>query len=332
MNRAYIGFSTPVAYDYKNETKPKLDEETSSPNPVLVGITGLLVLFDEIWFACRSICPASMRELPYVKFVSEEYKDFIIDVDRASDIAAEAQEEINYDSVDPEGFEGFIGKYYGSNDAVDNHTHGISWLGSKVFGSANYKNLILDLVTLDQLDQLDLSFSHSLNTLTRKLIFPQGLEWLRNDSDDKAVGVVDRALTISSIYDLTGPGGPYHPVMEELRNHNFISSFREWVHGQTSSLHNQSIEDIVEELNAVTREFEQRSLHSAIGKNGLRDVSITLLKGMFLDAIPGSGSVKNTLDIIEQKRHEERRKTYAYLAESTGAMWQAHQKSKVHIY
>src|SRR5262249_35429776 len=31
----------------------------------------LLMLFDEIWFLSRSLCPQNMRDLPYVRFMDE---------------------------------------------------------------------------------------------------------------------------------------------------------------------------------------------------------------------------------------------------------------------
>lgn len=71
MRRAYIGLSTPIGYDYKNQaTKTKADTY-SSPNPILDSPFGLLLLFDELVFLTRSLCPENMRRLPYVSFLDE---------------------------------------------------------------------------------------------------------------------------------------------------------------------------------------------------------------------------------------------------------------------
>jgi hypothetical protein len=70
MNKriAYVGLSTPVFYDYKYSARETNADTRSSPNPILDSPYGLLLLYDEIWFLTRSLCPDNMRDLPYVNF------------------------------------------------------------------------------------------------------------------------------------------------------------------------------------------------------------------------------------------------------------------------
>ena len=71
---AFIGLSTPLFYDYRNPASEAISDLRSSPNPILDSPFGLFLLFDEIWFLCRSLCPENMRDLPYVKFLDESGK------------------------------------------------------------------------------------------------------------------------------------------------------------------------------------------------------------------------------------------------------------------
>jgi hypothetical protein len=64
VRRALIGFSSPVGYSYAFQAPRSANDGGSSPNPVLMGSMGLFTLYDELWFACESLCPRTMRALP----------------------------------------------------------------------------------------------------------------------------------------------------------------------------------------------------------------------------------------------------------------------------
>lgn len=328
MHRAYVGFSTPVGYDYLNQASKVSNDNQSSPNPILVGVTGLTVLFDEIWFACRSLCPESMRKLEYVRFVDEKYPQLEFDIQRAHDVYRSLRYDVPISELHPKGYSHFIERYYGAGHP-DNHTHGLNFLNHMLNGNPNFFSLVLDLIILDQLDE---GYTLCLNGLTRKMTFPEGLDWIRDDQADEAIRLADRALTISSIYDITGPKGPYHPVLEELRGHEFVKSFRNWARGKHSSLHNRSTEAIVEELNGVTQDFEQNALRAAIGKGSLKETSIAVGEGFALDLVPGASTLKAALDAYHSTRSAPKNRLSAYVAESQGAMWRAHQNKRVHLY
>ena len=69
---AYVGLSGPLLYDYEVQAERGPADLVSSPNPILDSPFGLLLLYDDIWFLTRSLCPQNMRELPYVHFLDEE--------------------------------------------------------------------------------------------------------------------------------------------------------------------------------------------------------------------------------------------------------------------
>jgi hypothetical protein len=72
MRIAYVGLSTPLLYDFQYPARKTKADLSSSPNPILDSPFGLMLLYDEIWVLCRSLCPENMRSLDYVKFLDEE--------------------------------------------------------------------------------------------------------------------------------------------------------------------------------------------------------------------------------------------------------------------
>lgn len=288
----------------------------------------MMILFDEIWFPCRSLCPASMRDLSYVKFISDSEYSTEIDFAEYNEITDKFTESVSLDDIFDGGYGSFIKRYYGG-DRVDSHTHEISFGNGKISASPIQKNFILDLLILNKTNE---TFTHALNGLTRKMAFPDGLEWLQNDCEDNAIRVADSALSISSIYDLTGVNGPYHPVLEELREHDFVRSFRTWVRDKTGSLHNRSTEDVLTEMNELASSFSAGALQKAVGSDSLREISVDLVEGIALDAIPGASTVKTLLDLRKSMREKDVRKVSAFIADSQTKVWNAHQKSRVHLY
>ncbi len=319
MYRAYVGLSSPVGYDYRHPAEDGGPQD-GFPSPVLVGVTGLLVLYDEIWFPYPGLCPASMRGLPYVRFASEADWPVRLDDEAIREAVRDGGPGPSLNDIGPGGFGAFMERYYGSGHP-DNHSRGAPFLGSNAAGNPSSDNLLRDLLTLDGLDR---PMSLVLNRLTRQMAFPEDHAWLRDDPEDRAIALVERVLTIASIYELTGPEGPYHPVLEELRGHDFVESFRRWARAEVTAMDNREREDVVGELNAVVREFGRTAMRAAVGDRGLRDVSVKLLEGVALDLVPGSKTVKTALDMAAAHGDRDRRKLSAFVAESRGALWEAH--------
>src|SRR5260370_15334750 len=71
MRTDFVGLSTPLFYDYRHPASRAPSDLYSSPNPILDSPFGLMLLYDEIWFLCRSLCPENMRESPHVRFLDE---------------------------------------------------------------------------------------------------------------------------------------------------------------------------------------------------------------------------------------------------------------------
>src|SRR5687768_15574318 len=150
MRRAFVGFSSPIGYMYDSKAAAERtnNDQMSSPNPVLFGSMGLMTLYDEIWFACRSLCPQSMRQLPYVKYLDVDggaidlaATDFSDEIDSIYDGLSQPNS-IGLQEMFPQGFGAGMTAYVGGEFATDNHTHGLSFRGVELRGSPSIRQLI----------------------------------------------------------------------------------------------------------------------------------------------------------------------------------------------
>ena len=71
---AYIGLSYPLLYDYQHQAEMTENDVADSPNPIIESPLGLMILYDELWFLCESIC---IIIAPFV-FVINYKKNYII--------------------------------------------------------------------------------------------------------------------------------------------------------------------------------------------------------------------------------------------------------------
>ncbi|WP_146051336.1 hypothetical protein [Agrobacterium rosae] len=316
MKRAFVGFSSCIAYDYQNKATKAASDLQSSPNPIMYGSTGLLLLYDEIWFACRSVAPESLRSLPYVHFLDEKYPDIYLgeDFDKAIediDISmTEALKETDdrYNSTWSEVTE------HVSRNGVDNHTHGISALGKNFGGNATQRNLAIDLALIDKFPGLGLEIV--LNPLTVPAIYsPFGFV----DQTDNLVGfsnmeLTHRLLTFGELYDYVGNKGPYHPILDEMRNDRLLEEFRRWVGANTSILDNQEIRAIEKDVNTRLRELRIKSLEKYVSKKHLIQAPAQMLKSAVLGLVPPANGIAKLVEIIKANRKAESVRWQAFIA------------------
>ena len=139
---AYIGLSYPIFYDYRNQAPLSENDTWDSPNPIIESPLGLMILYDELWFLCESLCPSNMRGLPYIKYIDKLYPDlyyegaelFRKDVDLKLDYRglsySDMLERMN------------LNKEFGG---LDNHSHEIK-IGNVVrMGNADEDNFKFDI-------------------------------------------------------------------------------------------------------------------------------------------------------------------------------------------
>lgn len=89
---AFIGTSYPVLYDTTRRIKSY--GRVASDHPVLDSPNGLIILYDELWFLCRDLCPINMQEYPFVKYVDKMYPD--IDYETLCKVAYPIDDRVPY--------------------------------------------------------------------------------------------------------------------------------------------------------------------------------------------------------------------------------------------
>lgn len=293
---AYIGISYPLLYDYQHLAPKTINDKSDSPNPIIESPLGLMILYDELVFLCRSICPNNMRNLPYVKFVDEMFPDFyfkgILNLVNKSQDTIKIIPEIDFnDIVSSMNLEKWI---------LDIHTHSLQIGDVELSARSDEYMFLFDMYifqALQELYYLDIELianskfrmgalsSNANAELVEKIIIPDIPNYIRAD-------------------------GPYHECMEELRYNKYIKDFRNWIIEQHIHLQHTEINEI---SNAVNRNIEEvqkttfrKYLDSHNGFSFFKSTSSTIVKtglGMFnpwisiTDAFYGiSGNGKETLN------------------------------------
>lgn len=255
MRRAFIGLSGPIGYDYKNQTDRPNPKDSDAPNAILEDGFGLMLLYDELIFVAPQLCPANMRELPYVRFLSEDpvaLQRIETAIDQFRSILASRGEE--YRAGEDLPSEQFLSEaqtaFWNSWNAtmnritglnlggglsqesdprfvVDNHSHGFFAGESTALhgNAADLDNILLDW-WLSIATEIDAEIvyngpaSHYYNSLTVASGF--GPAAACHPTSLTATDILIARHLPSYISVL----GPYHESIEDLRNHPKIASYR----------------------------------------------------------------------------------------------------------
>lgn len=279
MRRALIGFSSPAGYSYKWQALKTTNDGGSSPDPVLLSSMGLFVLYDELWFACESLCPQSMRSLPYVRFVDRECPGLLPEAQGLDDFVTSTAfcGEASLNDMFPGGYSS-MRRFYSPNGQVDNHTHSLRFFDIEISGNCGEQQLATDIWLVQHLRNLNLNLV--LNPVTAKYAFggdaAPGDTLSRTEYD--ALRVAEAVVSLRSLYDIGGRKGPYHPCVEILRADPSIVAFRRWLTDKSGRFSNRELSDIEDEVDARVSEFTTKALDSYVGRRNLRGVAVDLVK------------------------------------------------------
>jgi hypothetical protein len=264
---AFIGLSGPLFYDYKNPATRTAADRASSPNPVLAAPISLMLLYDEIWFLTKSLCPENLRNCSFVRFLDESGAlDELdpADAQKWTELNSEELRRTAYRIIREEFFDRYKDVLRGCGvdwqGACDNHTHGLSIGPFNVSAnSASFTSLLLDLYIHQKLERpyAELVANPYLEKCIERSVFPGG----KLSFSEALIG--PRLLNWQS------PLGPYRSEIEDLRHHHFLEDYRTWIAQQDVGFGKQEA--------AERRQAVEREVHDAMKKALLEKLSNGLL-------------------------------------------------------
>ncbi len=318
MRRAFIGYSSPIGYDYGDAARDAQIDDNPAPNPILDSPFGLMLLFDELVFASKDLCPINMRNLPFVRILDELGAVDLSDV-RWEDLNNFEKSEHARLAARVSGSEPYGKHHVDYKDAVrnagfrwgmaDNHSRSIRVGGFSAMGNPTFDKVAIDLIILERLrdESLELVGNSFLHQHT--------------EDRDRLLGQVKLAetLVIDEIHSYQGILGPYHPVIDEARGDSYLTDFRRWVSKQKGSADVNELKDIKRDVEASLRRFQDDLFLKWLDPKGH---AINFGKSLLLDGVgllvPGVGTVASAVEESVRYRKSREWRWQGFLAKLRG--------------
>lgn len=251
---AYIGISYPLLYDYRYQASKTFNDTWDSPNPIIESPLGLMVLYDELLFLCRSICPDNMRNLPYVKFVDELYPEFSFKNSWKEATEIKDMLTIDYNMSFSDIKKALNIKW----DGVDEHTHRLRIGDINLAAMSNEREFLFDIYVFKELQNI---YGSNIELITNS-------RYASNEDKGGVEAEYVEKIIIPGIPNYIGIAGPYHDCIEELRENKYLRDFRRWV---IENHKNMQRTEIAEMCVAVEKNIEE--VKEAVFKKYLEDNS-----------------------------------------------------------
>ncbi|MGX1703545.1 hypothetical protein [Microbacterium sp. NPDC055357] len=290
-NAAFIGLAGPFGYDYRNPA-PRVDErDGSSPNPVLENVLGLLLCYDELVFLAPQFCPADMRDLPYVRFLTDD----------PSSIEAAVAALTEFDAADQDGwmdgpsfelFSDISAEMCGpatGEFAIDNHTHNLHVGRTEVVGNGmRLDNALRDLWVVAELglSHTDVIFGSPAQEALNK-------ELERELADSQYFSTTKRSaatqLAALQVPNVLGPSGSYHEGLETIRDRRDVAEFRQYLLAIDAPVADgiSLAKEISQAAFATVDELSERYLKDP---HVFRSLGVPAVQGALDTVVPGAGS------------------------------------------
>lgn len=285
--RAYVGLSSPILYDYKNLATKCDTDGKSHPNPILESPFGLMLLYDEIYFFCRSLCPENMRELEYVHFIDEENLLHL----NYWDISRQTFHKFHYKKSTDIKLKSNWGNTTTrrlKNDwnikwinKASNHTHTLNFGEHTGYaGEPTIFNLELDLIIMENLNIGNLELI--TNSITNPMFVDQRIESLKNS-------MLSEYLILHNIPNYLTPSGPYHPCIEQVRSNGSLEAYRTWISSNDVSIENEELTDFknsiedelqIARVEVFDRYIKESNFFYSIGKSLISDIAGLVVPGV----------------------------------------------------
>lgn len=293
----YVGLSTPIYYDYRNMASKAPSDKSDSPNPILEGAFGALLLYDELWFLCRSLCPENMRHLDYVKFLDEVGDAPDVDPEWLPDpkdvFSAAALDDFSESSRAYQLVKDQANIYWDA--AADNHTHGLIVGNQMLSGNSwSVRNVLFDFLLVERLQKNVELVTNSFSSRLFKTEISVGKKLQLTES-----------LILENVPQFLSPAGPYHQSIEEVRGSSYLTYFREWITKDAFTSNQAEVKEVKKEVEAKLSESQKQIfLRYLDPKGSYKSFAETVLGAGVDTLIPGAATVK---DLIGQ-RNEEKKK------------------------
>lgn len=284
MSKAvYVGLSGPTYYDYRNQAQTSLNDRSSSPNPVLENAFGLAVFYDEIWFLCESFCPQSLRGHPKVRYVDRHLQgkknnallaqitSILSNNDDAlpSDEAAVRQNFAQY-------ADGILkaGVSWGSNGALDNHTHGLTILGAHISANSNSGYRLHQDLKIVELLRKSMALDIALNSFGHNLH-----KVLRPSEYDATLEIAKRAqlgayIINAEIDNLVSTVGPDSNVFEKIHESSFVKDFRHFLMSKDVTSAGEVYLEVINEIDHAIKQQIRKSARDARPVKGIANMAV----------------------------------------------------------
>lgn len=301
MRIGLVGLSTPIFYDYKTQVRKAPSDLSDSPNPILDSPMGIFLLFDEVWFLCRSLCPENMRSLPYAKFLDEagmlpalediQFPDFWEEIKSDPTLSARLERLRRSFSVYRDKVRR-VGVHWDA--APDNHTHGLKIGSITTSGnSVSAEKVQFDLEVAKRLSRRGKHVELVTNTFTQR--------WL-DDPDSPFLKIqMSELIVIERIPNFLTRKGPYHPCVEEVRANRYLKDFRKWVMKRKVSCAAEVAEAKREVEEAIAKAKRQLFLKYYDPKTEYKSIGKTML-GFGTELVPGASTVMGAIELAGETK------------------------------
>lgn len=252
---AYLGLSYPLFYDYQNQAPFSENDTWDSPNPIIESPLGLMILYDELWFLCESLCPSNMRGLSYVKYVDKIYPDLYYK--GAELFRKDVELKLDYKGLDYQDMLDRMNltKSFGS---LDNHSHGIK-IGDIIrSGNADEENLKFDIYVFMALQERSVN---SIELVSNSRFCMN--EFLSSPSDAEVI----EKIIIPDVPNYLNKEGPYHPCIEELRENKYLIDFRKWIINTHNTIQKSEINEICADVDRTIKYTQEKVFNKYLNDN-----------------------------------------------------------------
>jgi hypothetical protein len=307
---AYVGLSTPVGYDYLNQASRTKADISSSPNPVLDSPFGLFLLFDEIWFLTRSLCPDNLRSAPFVKFL-DEINDFTFINDLQVNRMVKELSKIEREMYDQDIQLGRINCETVIKNldvdweiGLDNHTHGLKLGDGILGGNPTLDNLLFDMEIIKLLDEDNIELI--TNSYTQS--------WFESEKGNFREMEFAETIIIDNIPNYLTSKGPYHPCVEEARDNSFLKDFRKWITSQPLHTDVNELNDIKKEVEEAIRKSQDEIFLKAFNSKGhFKSVGKAMVGDAVGILIPGASTAGTAIEETINFFHNRKRRWQAFV-------------------